>query len=470
MPAVTEYNPVAMTMLLKKPVPFRGGLRLPANKAQSVAIPVQPAKVPSLLTIPLRQHIGTAAIPVVRVGEHVLKGQEIARHHGVISAPVHASSSGTVVEITQRPVPSPSGQDAPCIVIESDGQDEWQPHKGIEDDLFDVSPAELHDRINAAGIVGLGGAGFPTAAKMLPGFHSGIHLLVLNAAESEPYISCDEALIRKYPGEIIAGLKIIRRAVQASECVIGIGENMHEAISALRLELKHTDETAIDVATLPEIYPNGGEKQLIQSLTGLEVPSQGLPLDLGIICYNAGTAYAVYKAVTYGEPLISRVVTVTGKAIKRPCNLEALIGTPISELVEQCGGYVGNVDRLLMGGPMMGFDLRSDALPVIKTTNCVLAATADEIPSPQPVLPCIRCGACAAVCPINLLPQQLYWHARANDYKRIQEFKLFDCIECSCCVYVCPSRIPLVQYYQSAKAEINSLERRRLESGRAQPR
>lgn len=459
-----------MTMLLNKPVPFGGGVRLAAYKAQSTELPVQKANIPSVLTIPLRQHIGTAAIPVVSIGEHVLKGQEIARHHGLISAPIHASSSGTVAGISEYPVPSPSGQAAPCVVIHTDGKDEWQPHKGIEDDIFELSPADIHARIHRAGIVGLGGAGFPTAVKMLPGVHSDIHLLVLNAAECEPYISCDEALIQRNAKEIIGGLEIIRHAVQASECAIGIGDNRHAAIAALRREIKNIGETNINVITLREIYPVGGEKQLVKSLTGLEVPSQGLPLDLGIVCYNAGTAYAVYKAITFGEPLISRVVTVTGKAIKQPCNLEVLIGTPVSELIEQCGGYVDDVDRLLVGGPMMGFTLRSDALPVIKTTNCIIAATADEISSTQPALPCIRCGECASVCPVDLLPQQLYWHARAKDYNRIQEYKLFDCIECGCCAYVCPSHIPLVQYYQSAKTEINSLERQRLKSGQTQQR
>ncbi|MBI4006348.1 MAG: electron transport complex subunit RsxC, partial [Gammaproteobacteria bacterium] len=228
--------------------------------------------------------------------------------------------------------------------------------------------------------------------------------------------------------------------------------------------IKNLGETDIKLVPLPVVYPAGGEKQLIKALTGLEVPSQGLPLDMGIVCYNVGTIYAVYRAVMYGEPLISRIVTITGKAIKRPRNLEVLIGTPIRELVDQCGGYIDEVQHQLMGGPMMGFTLHGDNLPITKTANCIIAATAEEMPSPQPAQPCIRCGDCVAVCPVTLLPQQLYWYARSEDHDKLQAYRLFDCIECGCCAYVCPSHIPLVQYYQKAKAGIWNRERQRMKS------
>ena len=459
-----------MTILLDNPIPFRGGVRLAANKAQSLEKPTTEAFLPSLLTIPLRQHIGSSAIPIVKVGEQVLKGQEIAHDQGFISATIHASSSGKIVEIANRPVPNPSGHSVPCIVIETDAKDEWIEHAGVKVDPYELSPIDIHDRIHAAGIVGLGGAGFPAAVKMLPGVHSEIHLLILNAAECEPYITCDESLMQTNAKEIIDGLEIIRHAVQARECVIGIEDNKIKAIAALRQAIDDIGETSIEVVSLPTIYPAGSEKQLIKSLTGLEVPAQGLPLDLNIVCYNVGTVYAIYNAITYGEPLVSRVVTITGEAIKQPQNLKARIGTPINELIKQCGGYIGEVDRMLIGGPMMGFTLHNDTAPVIKTTNCVIATTAVDVPLPQPVLPCIRCGDCAAVCPVNLLPQQLYWYARANDYDKVQDFKLFDCIECACCDYVCPSHIPLVKYYQSAKAEIWDQERQRMKSDQARQR
>ncbi len=459
-----------MSLLLAHPVPFEGGVRLPPNKAQSLSKPLGQAAIPPVLIIPLRQHIGAAATPVVKTGDRVLKGQVIARQEGFIGAPVHASSSGTVIGIGEHPVPSPSGQADLCIVIETDGRDEWIDHAGLADDLFETSPVDIHDRILAAGIVGLGGAGFPSAVKMLPGLHFDIRLLILNAAECEPYITCDEALIREKADEIIEGLAIMRHAVQAGECVIGIEDNKSEAIEALERELEKQGETGIRLVKLPPIYPAGGEKQLVRSLTGLEVPSEGLPLELGIVCYNVGTIHAIYRTVSRGEPLISRIVTITGGAVREPRNLDVLIGTPMRELIEQCGGYADDVDRLLLGGPMMGFTLRDDSLPVTKTSNCIIAAAPGELPAPPPALPCIRCGDCVTVCPVSLLPQQLYWFARSDNHERLQEYKLFDCIECGCCAYVCPSHIPLVRYYQSAKSAIWERERRRLKAERSRQR
>jgi Na+-translocating ferredoxin:NAD+ oxidoreductase subunit C len=453
-----------MSLLLNNPVPFPGGIHLPSNKEQSLSRPLIKAALPAVLTIPVRQHIGTAAEPVVNVGDHVLKGQEIAKQKGFVSVPIHASSSGTVIEITEHPVPTPSGYSDLCIVIKTDGKDEWITHERLKEDIFEVSPIEIHNRIQAAGIVGLGGAGFPSSVKMLPGIHYDINLLVLNAAECEPYISCDEALMRERADEIIDGLEIMRHAVQASECVIGIEVNKTEAITALTQALDKIGETSIRIMKLPPVYPTGGEKQLIKSLTGLEVPTQGLPPEIGIVCYNVGTIYAVHRAVIYGEPLLSRVVTITGDAIKEPCNFEVLIGTPINELVKQAGGYKDQVESLLLGGPMMGFNLKSDTLPITKTSNCIIAAVADEIRSSQTALPCIRCGDCASVCPVSLLPQQLYWFARSEDYDKLQEYKILDCIECGCCSYVCPSHIPLVQYYQAGKTKMWDIERQHLKS------
>jgi Na+-translocating ferredoxin:NAD+ oxidoreductase subunit C len=440
---------------------FPGGLRLESHKDLSTRNPITRLPLPKRLILPLSQHIGIAAVPLVKPGEHVYKGQMIATAEGYISAPLHASSSGTVVEIANHPVPHPSGLSAPCIVIETDGRDEWLPDLAAAEDPLAIDPAELRSRIRNAGIVGLGGAGFPAAVKLNTGLEHHIELLVLNGAECEPYISCDDMLMRERPTQVIEGLRILRHVLNAAQCVIGVEDNKPEAIAALRAVLAKSGDEGIEVVAVPTRYPAGGEKQLIQVLTGLEVPSQGLPVDLGILCHNVGTAAAVQQLMAKGRPLVSRIVTVAGDGVAEPRNLEVPIGTPIAELIDFCGGYRPGVQRLLMGGPMMGIALPSDQLPVIKTCNCILVATHETLPATGAQLPCIRCGECAVACPANLLPQQLYWHAHARDLDAVQEYDLFDCIECGCCAQVCPSHIPLVQYFRFAKTEIWDQERER---------
>ncbi len=459
-----------MITLLDTPRRFPGGLRLEPNKAQSLQQPVRPARLPERLYVPLSQHIGEPAEALVTEGETVLKGQLIARSLSYISAPVHAPTSGRVIDIGDYRVPHPSGLKAPCIVIAADGAD-----RSVDTDLklesvLAADPVEIRRRVRDAGIVGLGGAGFPTSVKLNPGPGREVDLLVINAAECEPYISCDEALMCTRPVEIIDGVRIMRHALHARQVVIGIEDNMPGAIRCLQTALAAAGETDIRIIAVPSVYPAGGERQLIYALTGEEVPTQGLPIDLGIVCHNVGTADAVARALLHGEPLISRVVTVTGAGVREPANLEVRIGTPIAELIAQCGGYTDQVSRLLMGGPMMGVALPSDSIPVIKTTNCVLAASPAEAPQPPAARPCIRCAECTAVCPAGLLPQQLYWYAHARDFDRIQDYSLFDCIECGCCAQVCPSHIPLVQYYRFAKTEIWDLERERQKSDIARQR
>ncbi len=459
-----------MVTLLDKPAAIRGGLKLPAHKAESLRHPLQAAPLPAVLTVPVSQHIGEPAEPLVKPGDRVGKGQPIARASGYISAPVHAPSSGTVTDVGDFPVPHPSGLSATCIRIRTDGEDRWfEEPVGIADP-FSLDPAVIRHRVRAAGIVGLGGAGFPTSVKLNAGPDREVELLVINAAECEPYISCDEALMCARPRDVIEGIRIIRHALQARQVVIGIEDNMPGALQCLREAAERAGETAVRIVPVPSIYPAGGEKQLIYTLTGEEVPSQGLPIDLGIVCHNVGTAAAVYRAVVCGEPLISRIVTVTGGGIREPRNLDVRIGTPIDELIGRCGGYSDVVDRLLMGGPMMGFSLLSDNLPVVKTTNCLLATSVRETPPQPPARACIRCSKCVEVCPAGLLPQQLYWYAHARDFDKIQDYSLFDCIECGCCAQVCPSRIPLVQYYRYAKTEIWDLERQRRKSDLARKR
>jgi electron transport complex protein RnfC len=437
---------------------FHGGLKLAGNRELTAATPVIPGGIPATLVLPLLQHIGEPAECLVKPGDPVFKGQLVARPAGNVSAPVHAPSSGTVVAVEKRPVPHPSGLLATCIVIETDGEDRWETAAQSGLDYLQTEPPELLERIRRSGIVGLGGAGFPTQVKLDKGQRS-IDLLVINGAECEPYISCDNRLLQERATEVIEGARIMRHIIQPAACVIAIEDNMPAAGQALRSALLAAEESAISVVEVPAIYPAGGERQLIRVLTGREVPSQGLPADIGVICQNVGTAAAVHQAVTRGHPLLSRIVTVSGAGVARPGNIEALIGTPISHLIAVCGGYTRDVERLLIGGPMMGYAIGSDAVPVIKTTNCILAVTREEMPAPPPAQPCIRCGKCVEVCPADLLPQQLYWYARSGNHDAAQDYELFDCIECGCCAYVCPSHIPLVQYYRHAKTAIWAREK-----------
>jgi len=459
-----------MITLLDRPRRFPGGLYLEPNKVQSLQQPVRATRLPDTLYVPLSQHIGEPAEALVQQGDSVLKGQLIARSLSYISAPVHAPTSGRIIDIGDYRVPHPSGLKAPCIVIAADGADRSADTGLKMASPLQAEPAEIRQRVRDAGIVGLGGAGFPTSVKLNPGPDREVELLVINAAECEPYISCDEALMCTRPRDIIDGIRIMRHALRARQVVIGIEDNMPGAIRCLQTALAAAGETEIRIMVVPAIYPAGGERQLIYALTGEEVPTQGLPIDLGIVCHNVGTADAVARALLHGEPLISRVVTVTGAGVSQPANLEVRIGTPIAELIEQCGGYTDRVSRLLMGGPMMGVALPSDSIPVIKTSNCILAASSEETPQPPAARPCIRCGACTDACPAGLLPQQLYWYAHARDFDRVQDYSLFDCIECGCCAQVCPSHIPLVQYYRFAKTEIWDLERERQKADIARQR
>ncbi len=447
---------------------FHGGLRLEGHKHMSMCEAVEAAPLPATLVLPLQQHIGSPTEPVVEVGERVRKGQLVARTSEYVSAPLHASSSGTVVAIEDRQVPHPSGLPSSCIVIETDGKDEWIDLEPVAD-YESLDPSALRNIIRDAGIVGLGGAGFPTFIKLNPGPERQVDTLILNGAECEPYISCDAMLMQEHPRRIIDGLRIMKHALQARHCIIAVEDNKKPAITQLINALHENETEYIEVMQVPTIYPTGGEKQLIKVLTGKEVPSHGLPIDIGIVCHNVATAAAVCDIIQEGKPLISRYVTITGEALGRPRNLEALIGTPFRDLLNACDWQPDNTDEVLMGGPMMGFAIPDPDVPIVKTTNAILARPDDQ-PHRGPALPCIRCGQCAEVCPAVLLPQQMYWYARARDFDKIQDYHLFDCIECGCCAYVCPSHIPLVQYYRFAKTEIWAMEREKEKADRARRR
>ena len=449
---------------------FHGGLHLPDNKAQSLREPVAPAGIPERLYLPLQQHIGAIAAPVVAVGERVLKGQVLAAAAGAVSAPVHAPTSGTVVEIGDFPIPHPSGLTAHCIVIAPDGEETWAELPPPIEDFSAVSPDELRERIRDAGIVGLGGAAFPTAVKLTASKERRVETLVINGAECEPYITCDDLLMQDRADRIVSGITILRHILGGPRCLIGIEDNKPAAIASMTRAVTERGVEGTEVVTIPTLYPSGGEKQLIRILTGKEVPSGGIPAQMGIVCQNVGTTAAVADAVELGRPLISRYVTVTGQGVRQPRNLEVLIGTPASHLIERAGGYSGRQSRLIVGGPMMGYTLPTDEAPVTKAVNCLLVPSAEESPTPPPATPCIRCGRCAEVCPVTLLPQQMYWHARAKDLEKTQAYHLFDCIECGCCSHVCPANIPLVQYFRFAKMESWAKEREKKKSEIARQR
>lgn len=443
---------------------FPGGIHPAQHKGESTQTQIATVSLPPRLVIPLSQHIGTPSVPVVKVGDRVLKGQMIARAEGYVSVAQHAPSSGYIAGIGDYAVPHPSGLQAPCVVIDTDGEDKWIDH-GPEADYHNMDPSHLRNLVREAGIVGLGGAGFPTFIKLNPGPHRRIETLIINGIECEPYITCDDILMRERAAAIVAGVRIIRHALQAASVVIAVEDNKPEAAASMRTACLRD---GFEVIGCPTVYPQGGEKQLIQVITGQEVPSHGLPLHIGIVVQNVATALAVHDAIELGRPLISRIVTVAGSGVRKPRNYDVLIGTPMNTLLRESEAQPA-LDRLIMGGPMMGFALHTDAAPIIKTTNCLLALA--EAPQQRgPVLPCIRCGACTEACPVSLLPQQLYWFSAARDYDKVQEHNLFDCIECGCCAYVCPSNIPLVHYYRHAKGEIWKKEQEKERSDMARKR
>ena len=449
---------------------FHGGLRLDGHKTESLLRGLQQASLPPRLYLPLKQHIGEHNKPLVRVGETVSKGQMIAAGSSPICASLHAPTSGRIAAIEAYPVAHPSGQADTCIVIDADGEDAAGEAAAPEPRNLDA--AQMIEQICRAGIVGLGGAAFPTSPKLSRGRNHGIETLIINGVECEPYITCDDMLMRHYAAEVIRGIGYLQRMLEPRVTLIGIEDNKPEATAALRAALAQADGIDAEIVSIPTVYPSGGEKQLIQVLTGREVPHGQLAFDIGLFCQNVGTCVAITRALERGEPLISRIVTLSGDNIREPGNWEARLGTPISHLVELAGGYRDS-DRawLVMGGPMMGFALSGDRVPVVKATNCILAMREETVPrAPGNHDECIRCGKCTEVCPARLLPQQLYWHARARNYERTREFHLFDCIECGCCSAVCPSQIPLVQYYRAAKSEIRAAQKAQFKSDRARAR
>ena len=431
---------------------FPGGLHPPDNKAWTAAKAIEICPLPEELIIPLSQHIGAPAEACVAVGDKVKKGQVVGRAKGFVSVPVHASTTGEVTAIEPRP--HASGRNLPAVVIAPDGEDEWV------DDLAAADPEalsveEIKDRLRDAGIVGMGGATFPAHVKLSPPGEKPIDTLILNGVECEPYLTADHRLMLETPGKVRQGIEILRKVLAVDNIYLGIEANKPDAIAQMREECAGSD---IKVEALEVKYPQGAEKQLILALTGREVPSGGLPMDVGVVVQNVGTAAAIADAVTLGQPLIERICTVTGSGVNEPKNLRVRVGTPLAHLVEQCGGLDGEPSKLIMGGPMMGMAQLTLDVPATRGTSGLLIFRRGDIKVREPG-PCIRCGRCVSACPAGLLPTTIAAYARLSMFDETEEFKAMDCIECGCCSFSCPSLIPLVQTLRYAKGAI--LEKRR---------
>ncbi len=448
------------------PGQFHGGLVLDGQKSLSNHSPIRKISLPARLFFPLGQRHGGDARPWVRPGDRVLRGSLLAGGEHPLDPPIHASSSGHVTGIGTRPIPHPAASLGTSIVIEPDELDEPAAPLPVLR-LDECSPEAMLARIHAAGIVGLGGGAFPTAAKLSTG-KTPIDTLILNGAECEPYITADDQLLRARASEVLQGAELLRRLLGAKHTLIAIENDMPLALKATEDARAAGGFEQIRVVQVPARYPAGGEKQLIQMLTGREVPAGALPSAIGVLCQNVATAAAIHRAINLGEVLLSRIVTVTGRGVREPGNLEVRLGTPLAHLIAECGGYTDDAERLILGGPMMGYAVATDQVPVVKAVNAILVAGAGELAGPRESLPCIRCGACAEVCPANLLPQQLFWHASARQLQRTLDHQLFDCIECGCCDVVCPSHIPLVQKFQSTKLEalVQQQERNKADQAR----
>ncbi|MGV6983576.1 electron transport complex subunit RsxC [Providencia hangzhouensis] len=442
---------------------FKGGIHPPEMKRQSSQTPMRIASVPNELIIPLQQHLGPEGELIVQVGDSVLKGQPLTKGLGR-TVPVHASTSGVITAIEPMVTAHPSGLKELCVRIAADGHDTWCT-LSPEPNYVQLTRAELLQKIEQAGIAGLGGAGFPTASK-LAGGQDAIKTLIINAAECEPYITADDRLMQEHAQEVIEGCRVLQHLLSPDQVLIGIEDNKPEAIRALKHAVTSQDKQ-IFIRVIPTKYPSGGAKQLTKILTGKEVPSGARSSQIGVLMQNVGTVVAIKRAVIDGQPLIERVVTVTGEAISKPGNFWARLGTPVKHLLQQSGFNPGPEQMVIMGGPLMGFTLPDLNVPVVKICNCLLVPTMEEMGPKALEEACIRCGLCVDACPAGLLPQQLYWFSKGDEHEKAQKHNLFDCIECGACAYVCPSNIPLVQYYRQEKAEIREIaqeERRAAEA------
>ncbi|MBI5741491.1 MAG: electron transport complex subunit RsxC [Nitrospirae bacterium] len=434
---------------MSKSATFERGIHPDDSKELTAHKPVETAPLPARVIIPMSQHAGAPAKAEVAIGDTVKKYQLIGSPQGFVSAPVHASISGKVTAIAE--FPHPSGRLIPSIVIESDGLDEALPLKDNADYL-NLGADQIKALVKDAGIVGLGGAAFPTNVKLSPPKEKPIDTIIINGAECEPYLTADHRLMVEKPQEIVNGLKLLMKAVGVNKGYIGIEKNKPDAIEIMRKIV--SGEPNIEVTALTVKYPQGAEKMLIKAIKGREIPSRGLPMDVGCVVQNVGTALAVYEAVRYGKPLVERVVTVTGNGVREPKNILARIGTRISELIELSGGLVEGAVKVIAGGPMMGFAQWSLDVPVVKGTSGLLVLTEKEYVSSDEYFACIRCGSCVDVCPIGLNPSMLSILSEKGHYEEAKDYNLFDCFECGSCAFVCPAKRPMVQFMRLAKSQV----------------
>jgi electron transport complex protein RnfC len=427
---------------------FKGGIHPRYGKEATAGIAVSAVAPPSTAVIPLQQHIGAPCKATVKKGDEVKVGTKVGESEAFVSSPVHATVSGKVTAV--GPMPHPMGVSLEAVVIESDGADSWEESQG--GDWFSMPKEELLKRIQGAGIVGLGGATFPTHVKLSPPAEKPIDTLVLNGAECEPYLTADHRLMLERAADVVEGALILAKVLAVKTVIIGVEANKPDAIEALAKE--SAGKEGVSVVTLPVKYPQGAEKQLIKALLGKEVPPPpGLPMDVGVVVQNVGTCVAIREAVCDGKPLVERIVTVSGSGINRPANLKVRIGTPLSILVEACDGMKEGVARVIMGGPMMGMAQASLDVPVIKGTSGLLFLRHEDL-SRKTERACIRCGRCVRACPMIISPQTIALFARSKMFEQAEKWRALDCIECGCCAFSCPSSIPLVHYIRYAKGQI----------------
>ncbi|WP_338725216.1 electron transport complex subunit RsxC [Shewanella baltica] len=444
-----------------------GGIHPPEVKFLSNTTPIGQLPLASTYLVPVPQ-VGENCTLAVKVGDSVLKGTPLTQGTSIWHLPVHAPTSGTIVAIEPRASNHASALPANTCVIAADGKDTWC--ELVQNQLDDLSHQQIVDKVRSAGIAGMGGAAFPTHIKLNP--VSEIDLVIINGVECEPYISADDRLMREYSQDILAGIGIIHRLLTPKRIVIAIEDNKPEAAKAMQAAVSQCGLPAgsIRVTVIPTKYPSGGEKQLIQIITGREVPSGAIPAKLGIVVHNVGTAFAIHQAVTQGKPLVERVVTVTGKNVSKPGNYWLPIGTPVDHVLTATEFTPEPDQKVIIGGPMMGHALANIQVPILKGTNCILVPSSQEIGNTPEEKACIRCGECATACPALLLPQQLFWHAKAEEYDKAASYNLKDCIECGCCSYVCPSDIPLVEYYRIAKSALKQAADEKQQAERAKQR
>ncbi|MEQ1598181.1 MAG: electron transport complex subunit RsxC [Methylotenera sp.] len=454
MNALVNLNNLLKTA--KEIFPFHGGVHPPENKAQSTQLPIGILALPEKIVLPLRQHVGNIPKIKVAVGDKVLKGQLLAEAEGTVSAAIHATTSGTISAIEDAVIPHPSGLPDHCITITPDGKDEWI--KRQPQDWRHIDCNTLIASLRSSGIVGLGGATFPTHIKLRVGCKSEVHTIVINAAECEPYITCDDMLIRERADEIVKGIAIAQHLLGAERVLIGIEDNKPKAAASMQAAIDAANIKSMQVIIVPTLYPSGDARRLVHLVLGTEIPYDKRSTEVGLQVFNVATVLALYRYFELGEPSISRIVSMAGD-VNQPQNFEVLFGTPLPHLVKAAGGAKPETTHYIMGGPMMGFDLPDENVPITKAANCIIAASPNLFAPLPPAMPCIRCARCADACPVNLQPQELYWFAKADNFEKAKDYKLFDCIECGACSYVCPSNIPLVQYYRYAKSEIIAIDK-----------